>query len=117
MPSSENILPTAMFLLGMVMAISILFRRIIRSNRRRRKTQDNSPIVHVKKPITTRNLPLLDAPPDTLKWQVEMHELARDLKAEIDTKMRTLQQLMRAAQAEQERLEETIERARRVEAE
>ena len=34
------------------------------------------------------------APVDLLRWQVEMHDTARDVKAEIDTKLLALQSLM-----------------------
>ena len=43
-------------------------------------------------------------PVELLRWQVEMHETARDMKAEIDTKMVALQTLIRSAREEEERL-------------
>jgi hypothetical protein len=50
-------------------------------------------------------------PKELLRWQVEMHETARDLKAEIDTKLAALQALTIAARQESERLEAAITKA------
>ena len=58
--------------------------------------------------------PLLDAPPDLLRWQVEMHETARHLKAELDSKMGALQAITRIASEESARLEAAIARAERL---
>jgi hypothetical protein len=55
----------------------------------------------------------LDGPPDYLRWQVEMHETARDLKAELDSKLSALQSLVAIAARERERLEAAIARAER----
>lgn len=55
-----------------------------------------------------------DAPPELLRWQVEMHETARDLKAEIDTKLISLQAIISLARDERARLEEVISRGRKV---
>lgn len=56
-------------------------------------------------PERDRNSALADAPAEVLRWQVEMHETARDLKAELDTKMRALQVLIRDADEKIARLE------------
>lgn len=52
-----------------------------------------------------------EAPPDLVRWQVEMHELARDLKAEIDTKLVALQTLIAMARQEAARLESLLAKA------
>jgi hypothetical protein len=44
-------------------------------------------------------------------WEVEMHRTARDLKAEIDTKMRALEQLIQLADRARGELDASIERA------
>jgi hypothetical protein len=44
-------------------------------------------------------------------WEVEMHALARQLKGEIDTKMRTLERLVRMADEARAELAASIERA------
>jgi hypothetical protein len=45
------------------------------------------------------------------EWEVEMHELARDLSARIDSKLAVLEQLLRTAHHETLRLETAIARA------
>jgi hypothetical protein len=51
---------------------------------------------------------LADSPLEADRWRVEMHETARQLKAELDTKMVALQVLIRDAQAQADRLEQAI---------
>ncbi|REJ69638.1 MAG: hypothetical protein DWQ31_04000 [Planctomycetota bacterium] len=51
-------------------------------------------------------------PPRQLdRWSVEMHETARDLSAQLDTKMVALQALIQSAEAKEARLRELIEQA------
>jgi hypothetical protein len=57
-----------------------------------------------------RSKALKDAPPEVLRWQVEMHETARDLKAEIDSKYAALSALTRLAKEEADRLENLLKR-------
>ncbi|MDX1944894.1 MAG: hypothetical protein SFU86_05760 [Pirellulaceae bacterium] len=61
----------------------------------------------------SRDSALADAPPEVLRWQVEMHETARDLKAELDSKLSALQALILLARQERERLEQTLKLAGR----
>lgn len=51
------------------------------------------------------------APDDLLRWQVEMHDTARDVKAEIDTRLLALQSLMIVANEHAQRLEVLLARA------
>ncbi len=44
-----------------------------------------------------RGVPLAAAPPEVQRWQVEMFELQRDLKAELDMKIVVVQSLIRQA--------------------
>jgi hypothetical protein len=55
-----------------------------------------------------------ETPVEVLRWQVEMHETARELKGQIDSKLSALQALIILARREAERLEEAIHRAREV---
>jgi len=48
------------------------------------------------------------APDSVVRWEVEMQELARDLKAEIDSKMIALGHLIRDADRAAERLEKAL---------
>lgn len=56
--------------------------------------------------------PLVGAPRDIARWQVEMHDLARDLTAQLDSKMAALQHLVQQAGQESERLERALAQAR-----
>ena len=90
------------------MLIFLLMRRsrryLSKSNRERSTSR--------QKLVTAReSTPLLDAPPEILRWQVEMYEVARDLKAELDSKMGALQAIIRIANEESARLEAAIARA------
>jgi DNA-binding NarL/FixJ family response regulator len=52
-----------------------------------------------------------EAPIEMLRWQVEMHETARALKGELDSKLAALQALVLMAGQESERLETAIKKA------
>jgi len=82
MLQSDNIGSWAMFGLGVVMLIVILFRRSARYHKKLRRQKTN-PRDFGKKEIAPARQPLADAPTDVLKWQVEMHETARDLNGEL----------------------------------
>ena len=46
--------------------------------------------------------------PSTAQWEVDMHETARELKAQLDSKMRALQALIAEADRAASRLEATL---------
>ncbi len=50
-----------------------------------------------------------------MRWEVEMHDTARELKAELDSKISALMSLVRTAREEQERLTQLIDTARSLE--
>ncbi len=108
-----------LFALGLVILLFILFKRLHR-HYRRKPQRVSAEIASVKKNASSvqprSESPLVDAPRQILRWQVEMHETARDLKAELDSKMMALQALVQLAREETSRLENAISRARRVEA-
>lgn len=106
---SGDMLPWGMFGLGVAMLIAILFRRSGRYYHKLKRTRNRSPRPPRAK---ERAEPLADAPVETLRWQVEMHETARELKGELDSKMIALQVLTNAAQQQIERLEQVIAVAR-----
>ena len=97
-----------MFGAGVLMLIFLLLRR---SRRYLGKTKKEASKSRRKLDDARRETPLLDAPPEILRWQVEMHESARDLKAELDSKMGALQAIIRIATEESARLEAAIARA------
>lgn len=53
----------------------------------------------------------LDAPAEWVQWEVQMHELARDATAQLDTKLRLLAELIRQADQCAARLTEAVARA------
>jgi hypothetical protein len=56
--------------------------------------------------------PLLDAPPEMERWEVQMHETARELAGTLDTKMRALGHLVREANQVIARLERLLDGGR-----
>lgn len=106
-----NMMQTGMFLAGMVLLIVILLRRTFRHYGRRRSAKRNAepPLARTPRP-SAKSTTLSNAPPDVLGWQVEMHEIAREMKAELDTKMRALQVLIAQARHEADRLEQILTR-------
>src|SRR5436189_1601645 len=56
-----------------------------------------------------------EAPIEVLRWQVEMHDTARELKGELDSKLSALQALVLMARQESQRLEAAIKKAESLE--
>ena len=50
----------------------------------------------------------LGAPPDVLKWQVELHDLGRELKAELDSKLMAVRSMTLSYDQASQRLNEMI---------
>jgi hypothetical protein len=100
-----------MFAAGMLILIFLLLRR---SRRYRGKIKEQKADPRRKLDDARQATPLLDAPPQILRWQVEMHETARHLKSELDSKMSALQAMTRIASEELARLEAAIARAERL---
>ncbi|MCA9269777.1 MAG: hypothetical protein KDA41_14955 [Planctomycetales bacterium] len=94
-----------LFALGVTMMIVILMRRYMRHFGPRRGTAP----AHASAPHALSQ-PLLDAPADVTRWQVEMHEIMRDAKAELDTKIAVLQKLVVDAERQSQRLEAALAR-------
>jgi hypothetical protein len=88
-----------MLLAGIILMGWILIRRQIKA-RYRQNTQsrtDHEFAKSLSKADTPRGIPLASAPPETQRWQAEMLELQRELKAELDTKIVVVQTLIRQA--------------------
>ncbi len=101
---------TVMLLLGMVLLTWVLLRR--RYEHRPGSSRANvSQIDRAGQPQEPAQPGSLDAGAEVIRWQVQMHETARDLKAELDSKMGVLQQLVRMAADHEQRLEQLIARA------
>ncbi len=106
-----DLVRTGMFLAGIALLTMVLLRRYYRRHGRRRSTRNssrgnNKPVS--RSPESLRSLST--APTDVLRWHVEMYETAREMKAELDTKMRLLQSLTAQARQEAERLEQILAR-------
>jgi hypothetical protein len=94
--------PNLLFLLGVVLASSILLLRSLR--RTRRSSSASLP----QTPSAARGASAassLQALPELQRWEVQMHETARELTARIDNKLRLLEQLIRDADERIARLE------------
>lgn len=61
-----------------------------------------------------RETALQNAPDEMLRWQVEMHETAREFKGEIDAKLLALQSLLIVAGEHCQRLEALLQRAEKL---
>jgi DNA-binding NarL/FixJ family response regulator len=62
-----------------------------------------------------QNVASSEPPIEVLRWQVEMHETARELKGELDSKLAALQALVLMARQESQRLETAIKTAEALE--
>lgn len=88
-----------MLLAGLVLMGWVLIRRQLRA-RYRQHTQSLSDRDFAKKLAqvdSPRGVPLASAPVDTQRWQAEMLDLQRELKAELDMKIAVVQALIRQA--------------------
>jgi hypothetical protein len=109
-----------MLLAGVALLVWVLLRRVYRkrSGRPKSRIAPQSPPWRAKKSAAANRdetrQPLIDAPPEILRWQLEMHETARDLKAELDTKIHVVQTLVGMACEESQRLEAAIDQSRRL---
>ncbi|HEY2146745.1 MAG TPA: hypothetical protein VGH32_02335 [Pirellulales bacterium] len=90
------------FLLGLALVIFIL---LVRSKRYfRQVTQYQLPAPRPARKMGTPKT--ISAPPrDLEKWEVQMHDLARDLMGQLDSKIRVLELLIRQADEAAARLE------------
>ena len=87
----------------LVLTITMLLRLYRYQARNRRKATS-------RRPSAAESPPSLRATPDSVvRWEVQMHELARDLKGEIDSKMVALSHLIRDADRAAQRLEDALE--------
>jgi len=116
MPIAVFDLQQAMMLAG----IGILTFMMLRKTRRyqqqvkreaKRSEREKKAISQVSIDLDQQQ-PLLDAPSSVLRWQVEMHETARELQGKLDTKMRALQVLIAQAETATSHLQSAIEQAK-----
>ncbi len=99
---------------GIALLTMILLRRSWRYERRRRRrvrteqraTRSGST---GGEPAASSD-PLRDAPAEVLRWHVALHESARHLQAQLDSKIVIVDRLVREARQEAERLEGLLAR-------
>jgi hypothetical protein len=101
-----------MLLAGIALLTVLLLRRSFRHYAARRPSRGSS-LTDVRAepqpgPVRRGAAP---TPAEVSQWQVEMHELARELKGELDTKMRLLQLLIDQARCEAQRLQALLAQA------
>jgi hypothetical protein len=101
---------TSLILLaGAVLALWLVMRRgagARQSAWRKSRDEDGAHRLTAKAAMRSTD----EAPVDYLRWQVEMHETARELKGELDSKLAALQALVIMARQESERLEAALAR-------
>jgi hypothetical protein len=97
--------PKALLIVGVLMIAVVILRVFLRA--KRSEHTYHSPL----KEKEGKSAHMLDAPIEIGRWEVQMHETARDLMGELNTKIAIVEQLVRDANAAAERLEKAIERA------
>ena len=106
---AEGDFPTLLVLGILAMTIGFLLWRSHRYLARQGK--GSSPLVHTARPTPSRQGLALDAPDDVARWEVEMHDTARELCGQLDSKMGALEHLIREADRAAARLEAALEAA------
>lgn len=107
---------TILFLAGLGLTCAVLLFRTHRQLSGRPKTEIPLPTTYSQPRQKITPAHRLDAPLETRQWEVEMHDLARDLKAELDNKIVIVEQLVREAKLQADRLEAAICRATNIDA-
>ncbi len=101
--------PQVVFLLGLALLCVIL---LMRSKRYfRQVTHYQVPKPHSPPPKVPAKTTAAIVSREAEKLEVSMHELARDLSGQLDSKIRVLELLIREANAAAERLEVAVQRA------
>ncbi len=114
LPFAEITATQGVFLAGLGLAIFILLSRSRRYFRGKATSLTKTPgrlsaAGAAQKPPAHWH----DAPDEMRRWQIEMHELARDYSARIDTKIAALQALLIDADQVAARLESLLDQADR----
>jgi len=96
------------FLVAMVVAVGFLMLRARRNLGR--PQSDWSPMYNPRPAKPQKPAHHLGASEDFVQWEVQMHDLARELSGKLDSKMSVLAQLIQEADRAAARLEAAIER-------
>ena len=96
----------------LILAVLVLMivTLMIRSHRylSRQKRGQSAPIVEMARPAQDDGRQRLDAPPEVARWEVQLHETARELSSRLDSKMSVLQRLTAEADRAAARLEAAL---------
>ena len=99
-----------MLMVAAILAVTtMLMIRIRRYTRRQKKPR--SGIVRTDRPEPGERGHHIGLPAEAMNWEVQMHETARDLSAQLDSKMGALGHLIREADRASARLEAALESA------
>jgi hypothetical protein len=101
---------TILFLAGLALTCGVLLFRTHRQLSGRPRAPLPSPATFSPPTATPKSGHRLDAPADFRRWEVEMHDLARDLQGQLDAKIGILQQLILDAEHAADRLEASMAR-------
>jgi len=101
--------PQVVFLLGLSLVIVIL---MMRSRRYFRQVSQHSSAPPRATSTAVKPRPSAAPPKSLEQWEVSMHELARDLSGQLDSKIRVLELLIREASETAARLEAAIGKSR-----
>jgi hypothetical protein len=111
MPSLPDNLPVLLLVAGMLLLIVVLRRRSARYYRA--QSAEPRAIERLSRASAGAASQSHQAPDDLAAWEVHLHETARELAAELDTKASALRHYIRLAQEERERLQRAIDESRR----
>jgi hypothetical protein len=98
-------------LVGAILIFTITLLVRIRRYAVRQKKKPQAVSVRTHRPDASRRGHHLGAPAEALQWEVQMHETARDLSAQLDGKMRALGHLIAEADRAAARLETALAEA------
>lgn len=99
--------PELVLLLGGMLLLIFILRKRAGSHFRRTVRAGADRAVGVSVAASPTNS--ADASPDIARWEVHLHETARELTAQLDSKMVALQHLIRQAREEQGRLQHLLQ--------
>lgn len=102
---------TILFLAGVALTSAVLLFRTQRQLSGRPKTETPSLASFSQPRSHAAQAHRLDAPREMREWEVEMHDLARELQAQLDSKTAILEHLIHDARQQADRLEAAIDRA------
>ena len=107
----------SLILFGLALAVAaFVMARSWRRNRGRKSLESQVGEVRswADAQLSESSSPLIGAPAELRKWHVEIEQIVRDARADLDTKIALLQAVVRSAAVESARLERAIEAARQI---